>query len=249
MDISYEAPRGAAPAGPHLPPTYRGLPRPLRLFSWVLFATLTGLVVGRLFPEALRLLGTAAALEPAKLAWYGVRITGLVAYLALAAAVLYGLLLSTRMLDSVLHRPASARLHQELALAALAVSALHGLLLLADGTYAFTPAAIAIPFASPYAPVAVAVGQIAFYGVAVVAASYYVRRRIGTGAWRSLHYLTFLAFVGVTAHGLAAGTDAATAWGVWVYLAPASATAFLVTYRLVVGLARRRPLSSASPAR
>jgi predicted ferric reductase len=126
------------------------------------------------------------------------------------------------------------------------LSALHGLLLLGDRTFAFTPLAIAFPFASPYAPRAVGVGQLAFYAIALVAASFYVRRRIGQRAWRLVHYLTFLAFAGVTMHGIASGTDTLQPWALWLYGVPLSAVAFLVVYRLIVGLAERRMVGGTS---
>ena len=64
----------------------------------------------------------------------------------------------------------------------------------------------------------VAAGQVGFYLMAVVVGSFYLRRHIGQRAWRTLHYLTFLAFVGATVHGIAAGTDSATPGAWWLYV-------------------------------
>ena len=50
--------------------------------------------------------------------------------------------------------------------------------------------------------------------MAIVVGSFYVRRQIGQRAWRTLHYVTFLAFLGATAHGVMAGTDSGTPVGV-----------------------------------
>ena len=221
-------------------PAYRGLPRPVRAAAWLAISALLGIVIGATFPDALRALGAAAALAPGRLAWYGARATGFLAYFAIAGSVIYGLLLSTKLLDAIAHRPVSFALHKDLALVGVALSALHGLMLLGDHTYAFTLVAIAIPFASPYAPVAVAVGQLAFYVVAIVTGSFYVRRRIGQRAWRLIHYLTFLGFAGVTAHGITSGSDTAASWATWSYLVPVAAVVFLSVYRLVTGVAERR---------
>ena len=73
----------------------------------------------------------------------------------------------------------------------------------------FTFAQILVPGLAPHAPVAVAFGQVALYLTAIVTASFYVRRRIGQRTWRTFHYPTFLVFVGVTVHGIAAGSDSA----------------------------------------
>ena len=233
----------ARPIGPRRlrsGPAYRGLPRPFGVLAWLATAAILGAVIGATLPGALRLLGATAALAPDKLAWYGVRATGFLAYFAVAGSVIYGLLLSTRLLDAVAHRPVSLALHKDLALAGLALSALHGVLLLGDHSFAFTPAAIFIPFASPYAPAAVGIGQLAFYLVAIVSGSFYVRRQIGQRAWRLIHYLTFLGFIGVTVHGIGAGSDSAAPLAIWAYLVPVAAVAFFLTYRIVVSIASRR---------
>ena len=220
-------------------PVYRGLPRPVQAVAWLALAAILGSVIGATLPEALRALGATAALAPGKLAWYGVRATGFLAYFAVAGSVIYGLLLSTKLLDAIAHRPVSFALHKDLALVGLALSGLHGLLLLGDHTYTFTPAAIAIPFASPYAPAAVAVGQLAFYVMAIVTGSFYVRRQIGQRAWRTIHYLTFLGFVGVTLHGITSGSETSAPWATWAYLVPTAAAVFLLVYRVVVSVSQR----------
>jgi methionine sulfoxide reductase heme-binding subunit len=219
---------------------YRGLPRPLRVALWITYLVVVGIVIGWTFPPAMRLAGSAAALAPGKVAWYGARATGFLAYVAVAGSVVYGLMLSTKLLDAIAHRPVSFALHKDLALVGIALSGLHGLVLLGDQTYAYTPAAIVIPFASPYAPAAVGVGQLAFYGLAIVIGSFHVRRRIGQRAWRRIHYLTFAGFVGVTAHGIASGSDTGAGWTFWVYLGPSAVVVFFVVYRVVSSTAERR---------
>jgi predicted ferric reductase len=225
-------------------PTYRGLPKPVRFAAWAAYAVAIGVAIGATFPVAMHLVGAAAALAPGKLAWYAVRATGFLAYFAVAGSVIYGLLLSTKLLDAIAHRPVSFALHKDLALVGLALSGLHGILLLADHTFSFTLAAIAIPFASPYASAAVGVGQLSFYVIAIVTGSFYVRRRIGQRPWRLIHYLTFAGFLGVTGHGIASGSDTGAPWAAWSYLVPIAAIVFLSVYRLVVSVAVRRDASS-----
>jgi sulfoxide reductase heme-binding subunit YedZ len=241
----------ARPRPPRSGPVYRGLPRPVRLVAWLVFLIGVGAVAGATLPGALREIGAVAALQPGKLTWYGVRAMGFLAYFALAGSVVYGLLLSTKLLDAIAHRPISFALHKDLALVGLGLAALHGILLLGDHTFAFTPLAILVPFASPYAPVAVGVGQLAFIVVAIVTGSFYVRRQIGQRSWRLIHYLTFLGFLGVAAHGVAAGTDSSAPWAFWTYLGTISAVVFLFTYRVVTAIGARRSAATAviAPAR
>jgi predicted ferric reductase len=219
---------------------YHGLPRFLSLALWLVAAVVVGAVVGATAPTALRRLGAVAALQPGMLAWYSVRVLGFLAYLVVASSVLYGLLLSTKILDAIAHRPVSFALHKDLAIVGLVLAILHSVVLSADASFAFTPRAILVPFASPYAPVGVGLGQLTLYGLAVVTASFYVRRQIGQRAWRVLHYLTFLTFVGATAHGIMSGSDSGSWWAFYVYLLPGSAVIFLTVYRIAISVAGRR---------
>jgi hypothetical protein len=216
---------------------YRGLPTPVRVGGWLVFAAVIGAVLGATAPTAAAHIQAVAALRPGLLAWYCVRALGFLAYLILAASVLYGLLLSTKILDAIAHRPVSFALHKDLAIVALIVGTLHGTLLTFDQSFSFTPLAILVPFESPYSPVSVGIGQLTLYATAVVTASFYIRRHIGQKTWRLLHYATFLAFVGASVHGIASGSDSGTAWSFWLYLVPVTSAVFLISYRMVVGLA------------
>jgi predicted ferric reductase len=218
---------------------YRGLPWPIRLIGWLAIAVAVGAVIGATAPTALMRIGAVAAIQPSLLAWYSVRAMGFLAYFVLAASVLYGLLLSTKILDAIAHRPVSFALHKDLAIVAMILATLHGALLIFDTSFDFTPRAIIVPFASPYSPMTVGIGQLTFYASLVITASFYVRRHIGQRAWRILHYVTFLSFIGATYHGIASGSDSGSGWAFWVYLIPATSSIFLLTYRIVISFAAR----------
>jgi methionine sulfoxide reductase heme-binding subunit len=237
------------PAAPRRPtPVYRGLPLPIRLLGWFGLAAIVGAVLGATAPNTLRRIGEVAALQPSMLAWYSVRALGFLAYIVLAASVLYGLLLSTKILDSIAHRPVSFALHKDLAIVAMILAGLHGGLLTFDQSFNFTPAAILVPFNSPYAPVTVGIGQLTFYGSLVVTASFYVRRHIGQRAWRLLHYVTFLSFIGATFHGIASGSDSGQRWAFYLYLGTVALALFLLTYRIIVSVSSRRSSRDAERA-
>ena len=237
------SPASGAPGNPRPAarpaPVYKGLPLPIRVVVWAAFAVVVGVVLGSTAPTALRRLGAVAALQPGMLAWYAVRALGFLAYFVLAASVLYGLLLSTKILDAIAHRPVSFALHKDLSIVGLVLAGLHGLILLGDQSFDFSLRSIVVPFASPYSPITVGIGQLTFYASAVILLSFYVRRRIGQRTWRLLHYVTFLSFAGATYHGIASGSDSGSPWAFWVYLIPLTAMIFLTTYRLVVGLSNR----------
>jgi sulfoxide reductase heme-binding subunit YedZ len=247
--VARPAPTPIRPAAQR-PVVYRGLPRLVRMAAWSFLAVGVGVVIGTTAPGALMRLGATAALRPGLLDWYAVRTLGFLGYLVLSVSVLYGLLLSTKILDAIAHRPVSFSLHKDLSIVALLLLSLHGLLLLGDATFPFTLRSILIPFASPYAPLEVGAGQLAFYGTALVTASFYVRRHIGQATWRLVHYATFLAFIGGTVHGIFSGSDSGAAWAFWIYLVPTAAAIFLTTYRIVLSVAarRHRPAGGGSPS-
>jgi predicted ferric reductase len=241
--------RQSPPATPAVrrPIVYRGLPRPVRIAGWAILAVVVGAVVGLTAPPALMRLGATAALRPGLLDWYAVRALGFLGYLVISASVLYGLLLSTKILDSLAHRPVSFALHKDLSIVGLILLALHATLLLGDETFSFSLKEILVPLASPYSPLSVGIGQLAFYATAIVTASFYVRRHIGQSAWRLVHYATFLAFIGGTVHGIFSGSDSGTPWAFWVYLVPSATAVFLSTYRVAISLAARRQAPASRP--
>jgi len=218
---------------------YRGLDARTGLVRWVLPTVAIGIVVGVTLPAAIAGMRTAVEANPASLPWLFERLFAFMAYIALALSVVYGLLLSTKILDAIAHRPVSFSLHQDLAAFGLGLAGIHGVLLGLDKSVPFSLTQILVPGLAPHAPLAVGVGQVALYLMALVTASFYVRRRIGQRAWRTLHYVTFLAFAGATFHGIAAGTDSGSMWVQWLYLGSMATVAFLLTYRIGMSLVER----------
>jgi predicted ferric reductase len=220
--------------------TYRGLPTLAKIALASGLVLGVGVVLGLTLPSALSSMAGVLIETPAKIPWLTSRVTAFLAYFAITASVVYGLLLSTKVLDAIAHRPVSFALHQDLAAVGLGLAAIHAALLTLDQTIHFSVVDLFVPFASPYLPVAVGVGQLAFYIVALVTLTFYLRRRIGQRTWRAIHYLTFLAFAGSTAHGIAAGTDTSQPWAFWTYAGSAAIVVFLTAYRIVVSVAAAR---------
>lgn len=202
-------------------------------------AIAAGIVLGATLPGVLVGLLTALVDNPSALPWLFERLFAWLGYLAITLSVVFGLLLSSKVLDAVAHRPVNFTLHQDLASVGLGMAAIHGALLGLDASMPFSVSQILVPGQAPYAPLAVGVGQVALYLMALVTASFYVRRHIGQRAWRTIHYLTFLAFAGSTAHGIAAGTDSGQPWAQWIYLGAMTVVAFLLVYRIGISVAEK----------
>jgi hypothetical protein len=230
---------------------YRGL-SPIQLGTiWVIFMVAVGAVVGATAARAVSALADLTQVAPSRLPWVATRVVAFLSYFAITGSVVYGLLLSTKILDAIAHRPVSFSLHQDLAAIGFGLAGIHGALLGLDATVPFSLADMLVPFAAPYRPLWVGVGQLAFYLVGVVIASFYVRRRIGQRTWRLLHYLTFLTFVGATVHGILSGSDSGTAWAWWSYVGATALVVLLTGYRVVTGVqaSRQRGLRAVPVAR
>jgi sulfoxide reductase heme-binding subunit YedZ len=219
--------------------TFRGLDSRTSLARWGLAAVAIGIVAGTTVPPALAGLAATWDANRASLPWLFERVFAFLAYLAMTGSVVYGLLLSTKILDAIAHRPVSFNLHQDLAAIGVGLAGIHGVLLGLDASVPFSLAQILVPGMAPHAPFAVGAGQVALYLALIVTLSFYARRRIGHRAWRTLHYVTFLAFLGATFHGIAAGTDSASPWAQWLYIGSASAVTFLLVYRIAMSMALR----------
>ena len=171
---------------------FQGLDPRTRWLRWGLVAVAVGIVIGTTGPRSLNALLTTWDTNRAILPWVFERLFAFLAYTALTASVVYGLLLSTKLLDAIARPPITFALHQDLASVGLGLAAVHGMLLGLDQTVPFTLAQIAVPGKAPYAPVWVATGQVRVYLMAIVVGSFYVRRHIGQRAWRTLHYVSSL---------------------------------------------------------
>jgi predicted ferric reductase len=211
-------------------------------------AVVAGVVIGATVPAALGGLGVAWDANRLALPWLFERVLAFLAYLAMTGSVVYGLLLSTRILDAIAHRPVSYALHRDLASIGVGLAAVHGMLLGLDRSIGFSLAQIVIPGQSSYEPLAVGFGQVALYLSAIVIASAYLRPHLGQRAWRTLHYLTFLAFLGATIHGIAAGTDSGAPWAQALYLGSATVVTFLLVYRIGTAIAARSGQAPSSRA-
>jgi methionine sulfoxide reductase heme-binding subunit len=166
--------------------------------------------------------------------WILARSSGLVAYCLLTSSVLAGLVLKARPLGRSPKPAAITDAHRFLALLGLGAIALHGIALVLDGTVRITPLALVVPGLVPYRPLWTALGVLAAELMVLVYASFSIRRRIGTRAWRRLHWLTYAIFGLATAHGLAAGTDTARPWALPLYGAAVGAVVAATAWRALV---------------
>ncbi|MET1009956.1 MAG: ferric reductase-like transmembrane domain-containing protein [Gaiellaceae bacterium] len=166
--------------------------------------------------------------------WLLARSSGLVAYALLTASVLAGLVVKSRPLGRSVRPAAVVDVHRFLALLGLGALVLHGGALVLDNAVDIGFEALLVPGASPYRPLATALGVVAAELMVLIYASFSLRRRIGAKAWRGLHWLTYLVFALGTFHGLGAGTDSGRTWALALYGAAVGAVLGALAWRLLV---------------
>jgi len=162
--------------------------------------------------------------------WLLARASGVTAYVLVTLSVLAGLVLKSRPFAR-LKPSVVTNVHRALALNAIGAIAAHGVALVLDTTVKVSPAALVIPGLVSYRPLATALGVLCAELLVVVYASFSVRKRIGTKAWRRLHWATYGVFALATAHGLAAGTDTGRPWATFLYFGAVASVAFATAYR------------------
>jgi predicted ferric reductase len=139
--------------------------------------------------------------------WYVARSGGIVGWVLLSASVIWGLLLSTKVLGRK-PRPAwLLDLHRFLGGLAVVFTVIHVGAIVADSYVHFGVVDILVPFASSWRPTAVAWGVVGLYLLAAVELTSLLRKHMSKRAWHATHLLSLPLFLVATLHGLTAGTD------------------------------------------
>jgi DMSO/TMAO reductase YedYZ heme-binding membrane subunit len=142
------------------------------------------------------------------LAWYVARAAGIVAWGLLSAAVIWGLLLSTRVLQG---RPTPRwllDLHRFLGGLAVVFTGVHVGGLVADNYLHFGLADVLVPLASRWRPGVVALGVVGLWLLLAVEITSLLMRSMPRRWWHRVHLTSYVLFWTATLHGLLAGTDA-----------------------------------------
>ena len=192
---------------------------------------ITGLPVTRTVGQAFDALFAASSVQAL---WYVTRAAGLMAYWLLWLSTAWGIAVSSKIFDPALQGAFTYDFHQFTSLLAIGFVVLHVLVLLADRYLPFSLAAILVPFIAPYRPLWVGIGVIGFYLTLLVTITFYMRRRIGMKAFRTIHLLSYITFVFAAIHGLMAGTDSPLATTQLMYASTTLVIVFLTTYRIAM---------------
>lgn len=177
--------------------------------------------------------------------WHLTRSSGIVAWLALTASVIWGIVLSTKAFPQH-RRPAwLLDLHRWLGALTISFVALHIAALVADSYVHFGLADVTIPLASDWKPGAVALGVVAAWILVAVQVSSLAMKRLSRRTWRGIHMTSYAVFWLSSMHGALAGTDR----NALLYRATAVASLLAVAWALVYRVVNRRSArrAAASP--
>ena len=163
--------------------------------------------------------------------WYLSRASGVIAYALFWLAVVFGLLLSTR-LCRYFNAAKVFALHQYLSLLAVGFATFHAVILLADNYMNLNIWQVLLPLGFQTDRIGVALGQLGFWFLFISAFSFYLKKHLGQSAWRWLHFLTFLAYMGISIHVFMVGSDSRLLALLLFYAASQTVVFVLIAYRL-----------------
>jgi sulfoxide reductase heme-binding subunit YedZ len=180
------------------------------------------------------------AADSTQIWWYVTRSAGIIAYLLLWFSMVWGLVIPSKLIHPVIEQTFSVDFHEFISLLSIGFTLVHIFVLTIDRYLPYSPLQILVPFLSPYRPFWVGVGVIGFYITLLVTITFYVRSKIGVKAFRSIHVLSLLGYLGVTLHGLYAGTDSPLVTMQLLYKGTALVVIFLTVYWLVLKYLHRQ---------
>jgi DMSO/TMAO reductase YedYZ heme-binding membrane subunit len=169
-----------------------------------------------------------------KMLWYLTRGTGAIALLLLTAAIVLGVMSSTRWHGRRLPRPVVSGLHRNVTLLAFVFVVVHVVTTVADG---FAPIGFqdaVLPFLSPYRPVWLGLGAVAFDLLVALIITSLLRARIGLRTWRAVHWLAYASWPVALVHALGSGSDARAGWLVVIGIACAGVLVATAFWRVTV---------------
>jgi predicted ferric reductase len=142
-----------------------------------------------------------------KVTWYIARSSGMVAWALCTLSIVWGLLLSTRLLRK---KGAPARLldlHKFLGTLTLVFTLVHLVGLYLDTFVHFSLLDILVPLHASWRSWPVAWGIAAFYLLLAVQISSWMMKKIPRKIWKLIHFSSFLLFGFATHHSFTAGSD------------------------------------------
>jgi ferredoxin-NADP reductase/DMSO/TMAO reductase YedYZ heme-binding membrane subunit len=162
-------------------------------------------------------------------------------------SVVWGILLSTRVLRNSDNPAWLQDLHKYLSGTSIVMVALHVVSLMLDGWLHFSLLQALVPLQAVYRTVPVALGILAFYLLIAVQATSLLMSRLPRRAWKAIHYSSYAALVLVSFHSAFSGTDVGSTWYSVLSIALIMLALVAVLLRMLVGRTGANRGASATP--
>ena len=151
--------------------------------------------------------------------WYLTRATGIVALLLLTLVVVLGVIgVSGSASSSRWPRFAVSALHRDASLLVIVVLVIHILTTVLDSFAPINLIDAVVPFVSAYRPLWLGLGAVAFDLLIALTVTSLMRRRLGYGTWRAIHWLAYVSWPVAVLHGLGTGSDSRQTLGAGAHL-------------------------------
>lgn len=176
-----------------------------------------------------------------KLTWYVSRSSGLVAWGLLAAAIIFGLLLASRVLNPRRATAWTLSVHRFLSALAVLFTGIHLVALHLDDFVEFGVLDFFIPFRDTWRPGAVAWGVVGWWLLLAIQGSSLAMKYLPRRVWKGIHLLSPLLFITATVHGFEAGSDTGR-----IYMAVVTGVVVFLTVLTMVRVVLRRRTAPAA---
>ena len=173
--------------------------------------------------------------------WYVTRATGVVALLLLTASVVLGILSALRWRSARWPRFATVDVHRNLTLLSIFFVAAHVVTTVADGYAPIGLVDAIVPFASPYRPLWLGLGTVAFDLLLALVATSLLRGVVPPRFWRALHWTAYVSWPVALLHSFGTGSDARTGWFAAIGIGSLVAVALATLARIGFGGGLRLP--------
>lgn len=173
--------------------------------------------------------------------WYITRGSGVVALLLLTASVGLGVVSALRWRTTRWPRFATVDVHRNLTLLSIVFVVIHVVTTVLDGYAPVGYLDSVVPFLSPYRPIWLGLGTVAFDLLLALVVTSLFRGLVPARAWRALHWTAYAAWPVALIHSLGTGSDARTAWLQGIGVASLVAVSLSVLARIALGGGLRLP--------
>ena len=175
--------------------------------------------------------------------WYVTRASAIIAWALMVISVMWGILLSTRVMKPKDSPGWLLDLHRWMSGLSVVFVGLHMFSLYMDNFAHFTIPDLFVPFHSQYAKVAslgpwpVALGVLCFYIMIAVQGTSLMMKKLPRKYWKAIHYSSYVLVLVVSFHAGWSGTDVRA----WAYRITALVLIFITTVALIVRILFPKP--------